>query len=170
MVQHKKLINLLTEENDKILHISSLDFVNGDWNTLFQFLEYDGFPKWSYEGSINPITFGGIQNVTSLYNLTIIEGNIDLKDCKNLKSLGPLKYVGGYFDLEGTSVTSLNKLEYVGNLLGLDNSEVSSFGNLKFVGSNMFLDKSPLMLKYTKEQIRQKIEVVGRIIPFEPIR
>jgi hypothetical protein len=62
-------------------------------------------------------------DIKTLGNLVRVEGDLSLFNCKNLQSLGNLKYVGGNLQLK---LTSLSK-------------------------------------KYTKEEIRKMVEVVGEV-------
>lgn len=160
----------IKENNEEIFHIPSLAFVNGNWNTLVQFLEYEGFPKWSFGGDLdfrrfhNSIVPKYIEDITSLYNLVHIDGSLDLSGSRKLKSIGSLKYVGRFLDLAETAVTSLDELEHVGSNLWIEDTEISSFGKLKYVGEDLYLQNTPLSKKYTEEEIRNQIDVIGKII------
>lgn len=53
----------------------------------------------------------------------------------NITSLGNLKWVGGWLDIEGTNVTSLGNLEYVIAHLNIRKTKINSLGNLRNVKS-----------------------------------
>ena len=89
---------------------------------------------------------------------------MDLSGCRKLKSIGSLKYVGRFLDLAETAVTSLDELEHVGGDLWIEDTEISSFGKLKYVGEDLILSKILLYEKYTEEEIRNQIDVIGKII------
>jgi hypothetical protein len=83
---------------------------------------------------------------------------------KFLKSKGNPPYsIGGDLFLEGTSIESLGNLTSVGGYMDLSHTDIQSLGNLKSVGGNLFLRGTPLSKIYTKEQIRQMVNVGGEI-------
>jgi hypothetical protein len=53
----------------------------------------------------------------------------------------------------------LGNLQSVGGFLYLEGTPIESLGNLKSVGGNVFLRETPLSKMYTKEQIRQMVDV-----------
>jgi len=123
-------------------------------------------------------------DIESLGSLVRVEGDLDLHNCKNLQSLGNLRYVGGWLylwktdikslgnlervdgdlDLQITDVETLRNLKYVGGFLNLYLCRnLQSLGNLEYVGGNFILNDTPLSKKYTKEEIRNMVEVVGKV-------
>ena len=151
---------LREQEEEKLLKIPSLKFFNNDWNILQKYLEFRGNPKYSIGGDL----YLRRTDIESLENLVRVEGNLDLYDCEKLQSLGELKYVGGDLILMGCkNLVSLGDLEYVGLRFAAAGSNIESFGNLKYVGGNLFLRYTPLSKKYTEEQIRRMVNVIGRI-------
>jgi hypothetical protein len=135
----------------------------------------------------NLISVGGDLNlkntpIESLENLTSVGGDLNLKNTpieslENLQSVGgylDLRYtpieslenlqsVGGYLDLRGTPIKSLGNLTSVGGILGLRDTPIESLGNLQSVGGYLNLEYTPLSNKYTEEDIRQMVDVVGEI-------
>jgi len=67
-----------------------------------------------------------------------------LYGCENLTSLGNLQSVNGYLDL------SVCK-------------NLTSLGNLQSVGGHLHLARTPISKKYSKEEIRQMVDVKGEI-------
>ena len=83
-------------------------------------------------------------DIETLGNLVRVEGNLNLYGCISLQSIENLEYVGGdlYLDL-------CQNLE--------------SLGNLKYVGHSLYLPYTPLEKKYSNEQIRRMVNVIGHI-------
>jgi hypothetical protein len=109
---------LKRQQLEKVLHIPSINFFDGDWDLLQKFIKSKGNPPYS------------------------IGGDVDLRKTQ-IKSLGNLESVGEDFYLQLTSIESL--------------------GNLKSVGGFLDLRGTPLSKIYTKEQIRQMVNVGGEI-------
>jgi hypothetical protein len=102
-------------------------------------------------------------DVETLENLVRVEGSLDLGSTR-IKTLGNLEYVGGSLSLEEClNLKSLGKLKYVGRWLDLRKTELKSFGDLEYVGGSLDLERSLLSKKYTEEQIRRMVNVIGRI-------
>ena len=141
---HQIVKRVLKEEFEKqeVIEIPSLKIFgkhNGvAWIRLQEFLEKRGNP---------PYTIGG-----DLY----------LRETP-IKSLGNLTSVGGDLDLRNTPIKSLGNLQSVGGNLYLSNTPIESLGKLKSVGLNLFLKNTPLSKKYTKDQIREMVDVGGKI-------
>jgi hypothetical protein len=138
--QYKRLIE--TKEKPKILKIPSLKVFNlkvfnDDWFLFQKFLENKGNTPQS------------------------VGGDLDLR-YTSIKSLGNLISVEGRLDLEGTPIQSLGSLQSVGGDLALYGTPIQSFGNLTSVGGDLTLHRTPLSI-YTREQIREMINVEGRI-------
>ena len=66
-------------------------------------------------------------------------------------------------DLEATPIKSLGNLQSVGGDLWLTVTPIESLGNLQSVGGDLNLYQTPLSKKYTKEEIRQMVDVGGDI-------
>jgi len=152
---------LREEQEEKILKIPSLKFFNNDWSILQKFLESQGYPRYSIGGDL----LLSRSKIETLGNLVKVEGNLNLYGRENLQSLGNLEYVGGWLDLYGNeSFQSLGNLEYVGGYLDLRGCEnLQSLGNLNYVGGWLDLSHTPLSEKYTEDDIRKMIKVVGVI-------
>jgi hypothetical protein len=133
---------LKEEEEQKVLHIPSLKFFNNDpweaWQILQEFLEKSGNP---------PYTIGG---------------NLYLED-SSIEFLGYLESVGGDLYLYNTPIKSLGNLTSVGVDLDLQGTPIKSLGNLTSVGGDLDLQGTPLSKMYNKEQIRQMVNVGGKI-------
>jgi hypothetical protein len=78
-------------------------------------------------------------SIKSLGNLESVSGLLDLDHCKELESLGNLKYVGDYLALRNTNITTLSNLEYVGHYLLLRGTQIEDLGKLKYVGGDVSL-------------------------------
>ena len=154
-----KQFNLLMESTeDKILMLPNPERIGG-WHILQQLLEKKGNPRYGIRGDLD---LRGVY-IESLGNLERVEGNLVLFR-SSIKSLGNLKYVGGYLKLHGAShIQSLGNLEYVEGDLVLFRSSIESLGNLEYVGGNLDLRLTPLSKTTTKEEIKSKVNVVGKI-------
>jgi hypothetical protein len=154
--QYKRLFE---EKEEKILNIPGLHYFNNDWNLLMDFLNSKGNPKWRISDSLD---LYDNKDVADLNNLISVGGYLYLRET-NITSLGELQSVGGYLDLYGTNITSLGELQSVGGSLNLSGTNIESLGELQSVGGNLYLSGTPLSKKYTKEEIRQMINVDGNI-------
>jgi hypothetical protein len=133
----KQLIRKILKEQDEIINVPDLDFFDGSWEDLLAFTKGR---KFRVRGDLDlryiyPETLG---------NMISVDGNLDLYECKNIKSLGLLEYVDGWLDL--------NFCE-----------SLTSLGSLKYVGGWLELRGTPIAEKYSREEIRQIIEVDGVI-------
>ena len=147
------------QEEEKLLKIPSLKFFNNDWNVLQMFLESQGNPRYSIGGNL----LLSRSKIQTLGNLVRVEGDLDLESCQNLESLENLEYVGGYLYLSESDIKSLGNLEYVGNHLNISRTNIESLGNLEYVGGHLDIYKTPLEKKYSNEQIRRMVNVIGHI-------
>ena len=147
---------LLTEQED-ILRIPLAAFDN-NWNDLQLFLERRGNPPYEITDDLDLYK----SNIKSLGNLTSVGGSLDLYGSK-IESLGNLTSVGGYLDLYISNIKSLGNLTSVGGNLNLEDSNVESLGNLTSVGGYLDLTDTPLSKKYSEEEIRKMVEVVGNL-------
>ena len=129
---------LKRQQLEKVLHIPSINFFDGDWDLLQKFIKSKGNPPYS------------------------IGGDLDLRKTQ-IKSLGNLTSVGGDLDLRGTPIASLGNLTSVGGGLLLGDTPIKSLRNLKSVGKYLYLSDSPLSKKYTEKKIRQMVDVGGNI-------
>ena len=172
---------LREQEEEKLSELPPFDdFFENDWNLVLNFMNRYPNKKFYYPGDL----YLGESDIETLGNLVKVEGKLDLYGnesfqslgklkhvgswlnllyCKNLKSLGDLEYVGGYLDLRETNIKSLVNLEYVGGWLDIGDSNVESLGNLEYVGGFLSLGYTPLSKKYTIEEIRNMVEVVGKV-------
>jgi len=149
---------LREEQEEQILMIPGFRFFNNDWNILQKFLESQGNPRYSIGGNL---LFSRTE-IETLGNLVRVEGNLNLY-YNDVKSLGDLEYVGGWVDLTLSNTESLGNLEYVGNHLNISRTNIESLGNLEYVGGHLDIYKTPLEKKYSNEQIRRMVNVIGRI-------
>jgi len=163
----KTLGNLVRVEGDLDLNfcrnlqsIESLEYVGGFLDLKYTKIESLGELK--YVGDFLDLKSTKIE---SLGELKYVGDFLDLESCQNLESLENLEYVGGYLNLRlCKNFQSLGNLEYVGkvlNLMGCKN--LVSLGNLEYVGGHLYLLYTPLEEKYTEEQIRDMVQVVGVI-------
>ena len=139
--QFNRLIE--TEEEQEVLEIPNLRIFGKDgdvaWNRLQKFLEKKGNPPYS------------------------IGGDLDLRRTP-IKSLENLQSVGGYLDLRDTPIESLGNLQSVGRNLDLEKTPIQSLGNLEFVGGDLYLRGTPVSKMYSKEEIREMVNVEGGIL------
>ena len=79
--------------------------------------------------------------------------------CFKLRTLSPLKRVGGNVSIRGRSVSTLGTLDYVGGNLSLRFSGVKNLGNLKYVGGNLLISKYNIPdYDFSKVEVRGKIK------------
>ena len=71
--------------------------------------------------------------------------------------------IGGSLDLRRTPIKSLENLQSVGDFLSLQGTPIESLGNLQSVGENLYLIGTPLSKMYNEKQIREMVNVGGRI-------
>ena len=102
------------------------------------------FPSLGFFDEDREVAWNIIQKIVERKGnpLYSIEGNLDLSDTP-IKSLGSLQSVGGYLDLGRTPIESL--------------------GDLQSVGGNLYLNDTPISKKYSEEEIRQMVNVGGKI-------
>ena len=72
--------------------------------------------------------------------------------------------ITGDLDLSETPIESLGNLTSVGGSLFLNNTQIKSLGNLTSVGGDLDLRNTPLSKKYSEEEIRNMVNVGGKII------
>ena len=154
--QYRKILS--EEKEQKVLHIPSLKIFDDNWDMLQKFLELKGNPAYSIGGDLD-LQFTSIE---SLGNLISVGGDLDLRGTP-IESLENLTSVGESLDLRGTPIKSLKNLQSVGGNLDLRVTSIESLGNLQSVGGYLYLRKTPLSEKYTEEQIRQMVDVGGKI-------
>jgi len=161
---HSTIRRILNEETQKpkILEFPSLDFFNNNpfeaWKIIQKIIEKKGNPPYSIGGDLD-LAFTPIE---SLGNLQTVGGYLDLQETP-ISSLGNLQSVDEHLWLSRSSIKSLGNLQSVGGDLLLGNTPIESLGNLQSVGGNLSLRKTPLSKMYTKEQIRQMVNVSGKI-------
>jgi hypothetical protein len=128
----------IKESEESILRIPTLSLFDNDWDLLQRYMEKKGNPKYSIEGDLN---LHGTQ----------------------IKSLGNLQSVGGYLNLHETPIKSLGNLQSVGGHLGLARTSIKSLGNLISVGGDLYLRGTQISKKYSKQEIRDMVNVNGDI-------
>jgi hypothetical protein len=158
--QYKKLIQEDEEEN--IFRVPRINFFHKDpweaWKILQKILERRGNPPYSIGGDLDLKR----TPIESLGNLQSVGGDLDLYGTP-IESLGNLQSVGGYLDLEGAPIEFLGNLRSVGGSLNLINTPIESLGNLISVDVDLDLYGTPLSNMYTEEEIRQMVNVGGKI-------
>jgi hypothetical protein len=76
----------------------------------------------------------------------------------------PRYSIGGNLDLfRRDDIESLGNLVRVEGDLDLSFSDIETLGNLNYVGGFLSLGYTPLSKKYTIEEIRNMVEVVGKV-------
>jgi len=101
--------------------------------------------------------------ISDLGNLKEVHGSCFLNKL-NIRSLGKLEYVYGDLNCNDcVTLEDLGNLEVVEESLILDNTNVSVLGNLQYIGAGLFIKNTPLEKMYTDEQIRNQIDIKGKI-------
>ncbi len=126
------------EANDRLESLSNLEYLGG--NLTIKFLKSN-------------IYYHGV-GIEDLGKLKVVEGGMDLSNCKNLSSLNDLIYVGDFLNLAHTQVKTLGNVEYIGGDLYLDKSNVTDLGNLQYVGGEIYLNDSQ------KELFKDRIKIM----------
>jgi hypothetical protein len=57
----------------------------------------------------------------------------------------------------------LGNLVRVGSDLDLGSTRIETLGNLEYVGGDLILHDTPIRIKYTREEIKNMVEVGGDI-------
>ena len=149
---------------EKILKLD-FDVFGNDWDALQGLIQGRGNPPYILIGNINLRERKDVKSLGSLYKLG---GSIDAAK-SSLSSLGMLKSVTGDVNLFGSNVSSLGSLEWVGgNGFGLNigKTNVSSLGKLQFVAGDLYAKGSTLSKNSdlnTRKEIRNKVLVNGTI-------
>jgi hypothetical protein len=158
--QYNKILR--EEKEQKIFRVPGLDFFHEHkweaWKILQKVLEARGNPPYTIDGDL-VLKYTPIK---SLGNLTSVGGSLNLSFTP-IESLGNLQSVGGSINLYNTQIESLGNLKSVGGLLDLRDTPIESLGNLTSVGGYLYLNGTPLSKMYTREQIREMVDVGGRI-------
>jgi len=97
--------------------------------------------------------------IESLGNLKVINGNIIIRDCENLKSLGRVEKSLGIF-AQNSSISDIGNITNLEQSCNLENSNIINIDNLKSVGG---------YLKLKGTQI-QSLKSIGRVGGFLDIR
>lgn len=153
----------LEQIESKILKLRYEIFGN-DWDALQGLIQGRGNPPYILIGNLNLKERKDVKTLGSLYKLA---GNLDAAK-SSLNSLGMLKTVTGDVNLFGSNINSLGSLEWVGGKSGLNigKTNVSSLGKLEFVAGDLYTKGSTLSKKSglnTQKEIRNKVLVNGRI-------
>jgi hypothetical protein len=111
--QYKKILRE-EEEQQKVLHIPSINFFDGDWDLLQKFLKSKGNPPYS----IGDDLFLEGTSIQSLGNLTSVRGYLDLSHT-DIQSLGNLKSVGGNLFLRGTPLSKIYTSEQIRQMVNV---------------------------------------------------
>ena len=156
----KKILKEYSEE--KILVIPSLKYFGDDWNLLKSYLQSKGNSKGNPKWKIMDDLYLSNTPIKSLGNLQSVKGNLNLINTP-IESLGNLQSVEGNLNLRNTPIESLGNLQSVGGYLDLANTPIKSLGNLQSVKGYLDLFNTPISKKYTKEQIREMVNVEGGI-------
>ena len=158
--QYNKLFK--EEKEQKVLRIPGLNFFHENhweaWQILQKVLERRGNPPYTIDGYLDLYN----TPIQSLGNLESVGEDLWLKNTP-IKSLGNLISVGGDLDLYGTPIESLGNLTSVSGYLDLEGTPIESLGNLQTVGGDLDLTQTPLSKMYTREQIREMVDVGGKI-------
>jgi hypothetical protein len=176
----KSLIRkILSEQEQEVIQAPSFAFFDYNWNDV---LDWADDRLFRMNGDITLlrskiITLGGLvevggnlnlrncKNLQSLGELRSVGGNLDLLDCENLQSLGELRSVGGHLDLFNCkNLQSLGELRSVGGHLDLAYCKtLQSLGELRSVGGYLNLRETPIAKTMTKDEIRAKVDIRGKI-------
>lgn len=159
---------IITEKQLELIESKILkfrfDIFDNDWDALQGLINGRGNPPYILIGNLNLRNRKDVKTLGSLYKLG---GNLDAAN-SSLSSLGILKDVSGNVNLFNSDVSSLNSLERVGGDSGLNigKTNISSLGKLNFVGGDLYTKGSLLSKRSTlntESEIRDVILIQGRI-------
>jgi hypothetical protein len=155
----KNLIRKILQEQEEIITLPPFHYFDNDWNLVLELSEGKPF---KILGDVDLIDK---QEITTLGNCYAVGGFLDLYNCTNLQSLGNLTEVGSALSLHNcTNLQSLGNLTKVGGDLDLYFCEnLESLGNLTKVGGYLGLSYTPIADTMTEDEIRQQVNVGGKI-------
>jgi hypothetical protein len=133
----KNLIKKILREQEEVIQAPPFAFFDYNWNDV---LDWADDRLFRMNGDIDL----SHSNIKTLGGLVEVGGNLNLAYCETLQSLGNLQSVSGNL--------ILYKCEYL-----------LSLGKLKSVGGWVDLRKTPLHIKMTKDEIKAKIDIGGKI-------
>ena len=155
----KKLIRkILREQEEEMISAPSFTFFLNNWEDV---LDWANGRLFRMNGDID-LSHSDIETLGGLVEL---DGDLKLIRCQNLQSLGKLRNVSGFLDLENCeNLQSLGELRSVGSVLNLIRSyNLTSLGELRSVGGYLDLSFSAIAKTMTDEEIRNQIDIKGRI-------
>jgi hypothetical protein len=102
-------------------------------------------------------SLGELENVTGDFIFSVSK-ELQINGKTKLKTLSPLKHVGGNLVIRGSSIKSLGTLKVVQGNVSLRYSQVKDFGDLKYIGGNL------LISKYNLEYLNTEgITILGKV-------
>ena len=110
-------------------------------------------------------------NIKKLPNDLYVTGNLYLNDCKQLTKLPDKLYVNGSLYLSGCQqLTELPNNLYVEYSLDLNETNIEKLPNNLYVGRNLYIYNTPILNKYTDEEIYEIVASKGGTIKARIIR
>jgi len=152
-----KLLDILKEENKILIPRRSPEERQKNYLIATQ-KKIQQYIKDGGEGNLSLSN----TKITSLPSGLNVGGTLYLRNTK-ITSLPSGLNVGGGLDLSYTPITSLPSSLNVGGDLDLYNTKITSLPSGLNVGGNLNLSNTPLSKKYSEEEIRQIVDVKGKI-------
>lgn len=91
------------------------------------------------------------------------KGNLDLQNAPINKLPSNLKYVDGYLDIEGTNITELPRRLVINGDLEIRYTNISELPDDIKIHGDLFCRNTPLGNKYSKQELKKKFIIKGKI-------
>jgi len=158
----EKIFNFLKEKEDKQLPTSWKVFLAKENIIEYIIAKFGNHPdgtQYIHNGYSNL----GNRNIKKMPKDFYTDGDLDLSDSKQLTELPDKLYIGGFLDLgQCNQITKLPDNLYVNDWLDLDNCEqITELPKNLYVGGNLYIRNTPLVKKYTNEEIREIVTSTG---------
>jgi hypothetical protein len=165
IISEEQLRQIIESEDKRKLFKVPVDFLITKTDAILNNYKKKGFDGIIVDGTLYGVDleYGYIDEV--LKNIVKIDGNLHVGISFTLSSLYELeKVMGNLYMTSNERIESLGQLKYVGGSLILRGCKrLESFGELEYVGGDLIIAETPLV-KYSDEDIREKINVQGDII------
>jgi hypothetical protein len=154
----EKILNFLQEKEGKELPKKWFDSIE-KLKLLKELENHPDGAQYKYKGDLvlNNST------ITKLPNDLYVTGCLDLYNCKQLTKLPDNLYVGGFLRLwDCVEITKLPNDLYVGSFLDLDGcKKLTELPDNLFVNGALHITNTPLVKKYTDEEIYKILALTG---------
>jgi len=160
----KKILNFLKEKEDMEIPKKFFDSI-GELKLIEELENHPDGTQYRYNGGLD-LSYSKIKK---LPNDLYVGGNLDLTNCKELTKLPDKIHVDGYFSIRDTNIEELPDNLYVDGGLDLVETNIKELPDKLYVGGQLWIYNTPLVEKYTDEEIRKIVtstggEIIGKIL------